>query len=58
MQGHEDLELSELTAVSPLDGRYARQVKDLRSYFSEYALIKYRVLVEVPTIHLFSLTVA
>lgn len=42
-----DLELSELTAVSPLDGRYGRFVKKLRSIFSEYGLIRYRVLVEV-----------
>ena len=43
----EELELSELTAISPLDGRYARQVKKLRAYMSEYGLIRYRVLVEV-----------
>ncbi|KAL3696047.1 hypothetical protein R1sor_010123 [Riccia sorocarpa] len=42
-----DLELSELTAVSPLDGRYGRASKKLRSIFSEYGLIRYRVLVEV-----------
>jgi adenylosuccinate lyase len=36
-----------LTAISPIDGRYADKVKELSSYFSEYALIKYRVLVEV-----------
>ncbi|KAG6555114.1 hypothetical protein Mapa_003149 [Marchantia paleacea] len=42
-----DLELSELTAVSPLDGRYGKTVKKLRSIFSEYGLIRYRVLVEV-----------
>jgi hypothetical protein len=52
---NEDLELSELTAISPLDGRYAQQVKKLRAYFSEFGLIRYRVLVEVqytPTFHL------
>jgi adenylosuccinate lyase len=41
------LELSSLTAVSPLDGRYAKTTAPLRSYFSEFALIRRRVLVEV-----------
>lgn len=36
-----------LTAISPIDGRYAKQVEHLQIYFSEFALIKYRVLVEV-----------
>ncbi|MGM0516672.1 MAG: adenylosuccinate lyase [Pseudomonadota bacterium] len=36
-----------LTAISPLDGRYARHTRALTECFSEYALIKYRVLVEV-----------
>ncbi len=36
-----------LTAISPIDGRYSKQVQNLQEYFSEYALIKYRVLVEV-----------
>ncbi|GIL62802.1 hypothetical protein Vafri_16971 [Volvox africanus] len=40
------LELSELTAVSPLDGRYGRLSAPLRTIFSEYGLIRYRVLVE------------
>ena len=39
--------LSALTALSPLDGRYASKVEPLRSLFSEYALIRFRVLVEV-----------
>ncbi|MBX0288800.1 adenylosuccinate lyase [Hymenobacter sp. HSC-4F20] len=39
--------LTPLTAVSPLDGRYRRQVAPLSPYFSELALIRYRVLVEV-----------
>jgi len=39
--------LSELTAVSPIDGRYASKTDDLRSCFSEYALIKTRVNVEL-----------
>ncbi|KAG0611745.1 hypothetical protein M758_7G162100 [Ceratodon purpureus] len=42
-----DLELSELTAISPLDGRYGSKLKPLRSIFSEYGLIRFRVLVEV-----------
>jgi adenylosuccinate lyase len=41
------LPLSDLTAVSPLDGRYARASAALRPYASEYGLIRYRVLVEV-----------
>eukprot|EP00195_Chlamydomonas_chlamydogama_P016422 CAMPEP_0202902062 /NCGR_PEP_ID=MMETSP1392-20130828/16145_1 /ASSEMBLY_ACC=CAM_ASM_000868 /TAXON_ID=225041 /ORGANISM="Chlamydomonas chlamydogama, Strain SAG 11-48b" /LENGTH=520 /DNA_ID=CAMNT_0049588745 /DNA_START=144 /DNA_END=1707 /DNA_ORIENTATION=- len=40
------LELSELTAVSPLDGRYGRSSAPLRHIFSEYGLIRFRVLVE------------
>jgi adenylosuccinate lyase len=36
-----------LTAISPIDGRYEDKVKELKSYFSEYALIKYRVYVEI-----------
>ncbi|XP_024018081.1 uncharacterized protein LOC21395438 [Morus notabilis] len=42
-----ELEHSILTALSPLDGRYWGKVKDLAPYMSEYALIYYRVLVEV-----------
>lgn len=36
-----------LTAISPIDGRYRSKVENLASYFSEYALIKYRVHVEI-----------
>ena len=39
--------LSALTALSPLDGRYQRKVAVLRDYFSEFALIGYRVHVEI-----------
>ncbi|WP_400190130.1 adenylosuccinate lyase [Hymenobacter sp. B81] len=39
--------LTPLTALSPLDGRYRRQTAPLAAYFSELALIRYRVLVEV-----------
>ncbi|MGP1956597.1 MAG: adenylosuccinate lyase [Arsenophonus sp. NC-PE1-MAG3] len=41
------MELSSLTAVSPIDGRYSDKVKLLRSIFSEFALLKYRIQVEV-----------
>ena len=41
------MELHKLTAISPIDGRYRSQLQHLDEYFSEYALIKYRVLVEV-----------
>lgn len=41
------LPLSPVTALSPLDGRYEKKVAPLRAYFSEFALIKYRVHVEV-----------
>ncbi|PWQ99057.1 adenylosuccinate lyase [Leucothrix pacifica] len=41
------MNLSSLTALSPVDGRYGRQTADLRPYFSEYGLIRHRVLVEV-----------
>mgnify|MGYP003575035688 CR=1 FL=1 len=41
------MELSPLTALSAIDGRYRKQVHHLDDYFSEYALIKYRVLVEI-----------
>ena len=36
-----------LTAISPLDGRYASQVDKLRAYFSEFGLIRYRVRIEI-----------
>ena len=36
-----------LQAISPIDGRYRGRVDELQEYFSEYALIKYRILVEV-----------
>ena len=41
------MELSSLTAVSPVDGRYGGKTADLRAIFSEYGLIRHRVLVEV-----------
>lgn len=39
--------LTPLTSISPIDGRYRNKTEQLADYFSEYALIKYRVLVEV-----------
>ena len=41
------MKLDVLTAVSPIDGRYRSKTESLASYFSEYALIKYRVRVEI-----------
>lgn len=45
-------ELSSLTALSPLDGRYWNKVKELAPFMSEYGLIRYRVLVEVRLLNL------
>lgn len=42
-----DMQLSELSAVSPIDGRYGSKTAELRSIFSEFGLIKYRVTVEI-----------
>ena len=42
-----DMLLSNLTAISPVDGRYRKVTERLADYFSEYALIRYRVRVEV-----------
>ena len=42
-----NLELDLLTAISPIDGRYRGKTAELANYFSEYALIKYRVRVEI-----------
>jgi adenylosuccinate lyase len=41
------MELQALTAISPIDGRYRNQLQQLDDYFSEYALIKYRVWIEI-----------
>lgn len=41
------MELSALTALSPIDGRYGDKTTELRTIFSEYGLLKYRVQVEV-----------
>jgi adenylosuccinate lyase len=41
------MDLNTLTAISPIDGRYRKKVEELSPYFSEFGLIKYRVLVEI-----------
>jgi adenylosuccinate lyase len=41
------MNFSSLTAISPIDGRYQRKTSELQPYFSEYGLIKYRVLIEI-----------
>ncbi|XP_015082072.1 uncharacterized protein LOC107025824 [Solanum pennellii] len=43
----QDLELSSLTALCPLDGRYWGKVKELAPFMSEYGLIRFRILVEI-----------
>lgn len=45
--GSEPLSLSPLTAISPVDGRYAAQCAPLRGYFSEFGLVKRRVVCEL-----------
>jgi adenylosuccinate lyase len=49
-----DMELTSLSAISSIDGRYRKQVQHLDEYFSEYALIKYRVLVEIEYLFMLS----
>lgn len=41
------MEINTLMSISPIDGRYRKTVDDISEYFSEYAYIKYRVIVEV-----------
>ncbi|KAA6313940.1 Adenylosuccinate lyase, partial [termite gut metagenome] len=41
------MKLNSLTAISPIDGRYRKKAETLAVYFSEYALIKYRIKVEI-----------
>ena len=41
------MELSALTAISPLDGRYGSKTQELRPIFSEYGLMRFRVQVEL-----------
>jgi len=48
------MDLSSLTAISPVDGRYGSKTADLRPIFSEYGLIRHRVLVEVRWLQMLS----
>lgn len=50
------MELTELTAISPIDGRYGNKTTDLRPIFSEYGLIRHRVLVEVRWLQMLAAT--
>ena len=50
------MDLSSLTAVSPLDGRYGDKTAELRPIFSEYGLMRHRILVEVRWLQLLSRT--
>ena len=43
----ENLEISCLTSISPIDGRYFKKNRELRSLLSEYGLIKHRLIVEI-----------
>ena len=47
--------LTALTAISPLDGRYHSKVDSLRAYYSEFGLIRYRVLIEIEWLKALSL---
>ena len=40
-------EIKNILSVSPIDGRYSSIIESLSNYFSEYALIKYRVYIEI-----------
>jgi len=41
------MDITALKAISPIDGRYSKQTQILSGYFSEHALMKYRVWVEI-----------
>ncbi len=41
------MDLNTLTAISPIDGRYRRQLEELAPYYSEYGLIRYRIRIEI-----------
>jgi adenylosuccinate lyase len=47
MPAMDEFDLAELTAVSPIDGRYRRNTKGMSQFFSEFGLIRYRVYVEI-----------
>ena len=46
-QQNQKMSLTQLNAISPIDGRYRNKIAKLANYFSEEALIKYRVRVEI-----------
>ena len=48
------MDITSLTAISPLDGRYAEKLQDLRPVFSEYGLIRFRVIVEIRWLQMLS----
>lgn len=50
------MELTTLTAISPVDGRYGDKTNELKSIFSEFGLLKYRVIVEIRWLQLLSKT--
>ena len=50
------MDLSALTAISPLDGRYGDKTSDLRPIFSEYGLMRHRVTIEVRWLQLLART--
>ncbi|MDM7860577.1 adenylosuccinate lyase [Alteromonas sp. ASW11-36] len=52
------MEISTLTAISPIDGRYASKTTELQPIFSEFGLLKYRVVVEVRWLQMLSNTAA
>jgi len=41
------MDLNSLSAISPVDGRYRQKTDELSGYFSEYGLIRYRLMVEI-----------
>ena len=41
------MKLTELSAISPVDGRYRKKVEELAPFFSEFGLIRYRVFIEI-----------
>jgi len=41
------MDLNSLSAISPVDGRYRQKTEELSAFFSEYGLIRYRLMVEI-----------
>ena len=50
----EDMAHEQLTAISPLDGRYAEKTSELTEIFSEYGLIRFRVEIEIRWLQMLS----